>query len=251
MRRAALYVQGRIVVADSHLAAFQALTIEERNEYIVSGSFDESTGEFDSDLAKDHFYNKEMYLIRHGEVVDQEDPDPPLSENGHEQARQVAEQLKEKDLSDFQCFASPLLRCLQTAEIFAELCDVDVHIDLALMETPHFLAKNQSFYLKNRQQYFPKFNWPTTHDWLIPPESASKFATRSRNVLQRLPSKSILFSHFGIIVNIATMALCDEKAMESGVPTASVTYIENQQMKCLGQTYRAMEGPTNETNSQD
>lgn len=238
MRRAALYVHGRIVVADSHLAAFEALTIEERREYIVSGFLDEETGEFDSDLAKDHFYNKEMYLIRHGQVLDVDDPDPPVSEEGTRQAEQIAENMKDTDLSEFNCFSSPLLRCLQTAEVFAKICGVQIEIDLALMETPNFLAQNETFYLKNRKSYFPMFHWPTPYDWLIPYETPSDFAIRTRNVLQRLPKKTIIISHFGLITNMAKMALCDEKAAESGVPTASLTHIDNQEVKCLGRTYR-------------
>lgn len=236
MRKAALYVHGRVVVADSHLAAFQALTIEERREYIVSGFIDDETGEFDSDLARDHFYNKEIYLVRHGEVENKDAPDPPITEIGIEQAECVAEELTDVDLSGFTCRTSPYLRCLQTAQVFSRICNLEFTVDLSLMETPMFLSNNQSFRLKNRHKEFPQFNWPTNHDWLIPFEGKNKFAVRVRNVLQDLPIHSILISHFGVITNMASMALCDEKAMKYGVPTASLTHIDNQEVKCLGWT---------------
>jgi len=236
MRRAALYVHGRIVIADSHLDAFQTLTIEERREYIVSGFIDDETGEFDSDLARDHFYNKEIYLVRHGHVEAQDDPDPEITEIGVEQAECVAEELVGTDLSGFTCRTSPLLRCLQTAQVFSRICGLKFEVDLSLMETPNFLLPHQTFRMKNRYGDFPEFHWPTKHDWLVPYESPEGFGIRIRNVLQDLPNHSILISHFGVITNMAGMALCDEKAIECGVPTASLTHIDNQEVKCLGWT---------------
>src|ERR1700761_1225293 len=132
MRRAALFVQGRVIVADSHLLAFETLTLAEQTEHIVSGFLDENTGEFDSDLPADHFFNKEMYLVRHGEVESQGEPDPPLSQYGIQEAQRLAQIVVDKKLSDFQFFTSPLLRCLQTAEIFSRTCRRPVKVDINL-----------------------------------------------------------------------------------------------------------------------
>lgn len=237
MRRAALYVHGRVVVADSHLGAYETLTIEERREYIISGFLDEVTGEFDADLAKDHFYNKEMYMIRHGETTNPNEHDPPISQQGQEQAMNMALQLKqEKNLSKFQCFTSPLLRCLQTADIFSKICNLEFIVDPALIEIPSFLAKDELFLLLSRKCDFPNFKW-TFEDNLVAHETESAFIDRIKKVLQRLPHKSILVSHCGFISNMAALALCNEKMMECCVPTASLTHIDNQEVKCLGLTH--------------
>ena len=236
MKKAALYVHGRVVTAESHLAAFEALTLKERKEYIVSGFIDEETGEFDSDLAHDHFYNKEIYLVRHGDAQTNENPDPPITEKGTKQAKELAETLSKKNLSDFFCITSPLLRCLQTAQIFNEICGLKFVVDLSLIETPHFLNDpSQSFWLKNRCHEFSDFNWLYKHDWRIRYESKPNFNKRVRYILEHLPEQSFLISHFGVIMSMASFALCGDKAMEHGVPTASLTHIDNQEIKCLGQ----------------
>lgn len=250
MRRAALYVHGRVVVADSHLGAYQSLTIEERTEYIVSGFIDVDTGEFDSDLAKDHFYNKEIYMVRHGETIDPDHPDPPISQQGQQQATQLAQQLVDHDLAEFECYTSPLLRCLQTADIIAKICKLNFVVEPSLMETPSFLKKDETYELPNRKGHFPNFRWPTTERWFLQQEDRTTFAGRVRTVLQRLPRKAILISHFGVISNMACLALCNERAIECGVPTASLTHIDNQEVKCLGWTCKPTEG-TDETNLQD
>jgi hypothetical protein len=71
MMKAELFVGGCIVIGDSHLDAFQLLSVEEKDADLVSGFFDPETHEFVSDMEKDHFFDKEMYLIRHGQCCDQ------------------------------------------------------------------------------------------------------------------------------------------------------------------------------------
>ena len=121
MRKAALYIEGRIVIADSHLEAYRTLTFSEQNsESLVSGFYDSKTGEFCSDCERDHFYDKEMILIRHAEVCDSNHPDPNISNYGVFQAEKIANTLSEFPIEKFSLYCSPMLRCLETASIVSE-----------------------------------------------------------------------------------------------------------------------------------
>lgn len=60
----------------------------------------------------------ELILVRHGLPVRREDTaDPPLSDEGHDQARRVAAWLADEPVD--AVFASTMLRAIQTAEPFA------------------------------------------------------------------------------------------------------------------------------------
>jgi probable phosphoglycerate mutase len=84
-----------------------------------------------------------LYLIRHGRSHFGGEAehfasargaqwDPPLSEEGREQARLLATRLRVMDLEPFVVYASPLRRARETAEAFAVQAGVDVayHDDL-------------------------------------------------------------------------------------------------------------------------
>jgi len=63
----------------------------------------------------------DLYLIRHAEAVDRDDPkyteeERPLTENGREQARALAAALVARGVTFDAVIASPLDRCRQTAE---------------------------------------------------------------------------------------------------------------------------------------
>ncbi len=79
-----------------------------------------------------------LVLIRHGETdwnVEgryQGQADPPLNERGVEQARLLAERLKNVGIEII--YASPLKRAWQTAEIIARTLHVPLHPDPRLME---------------------------------------------------------------------------------------------------------------------
>jgi broad specificity phosphatase PhoE len=242
MRKAALYVHGRIVVGDSHLEAFQKLTVAEQGERIVSGAFDTDTAEFDSDLAIDHFYDKDLLLIRHAHVQDNSEPDTPISEDGADQVKKLANTLKSFDLKDFVGLVSPFLRTLQSALILHEALNLDFRIEGEVMEIPMFLEDGQQYRLQNHQDKFPQFNWPSPDDWILTKESQRDFTDRAKLALQNFPRKCIVVTHYGFICNIARYALCDQKAeiaVTGAVPPASLTHIYKQEIKCLGREVHA------------
>ena len=238
MRKTALYIQGRIIIGDSHLEAYRKLTfIEQESDDLVSGFFDQDTEEFCADFEKDHFFNKEIILIRHAETADPDHPDPELSENGIEQAHRIAASLSGFSLDEFSGLSSPMLRCLQTANVLSETLGKKFKIEPKLAESPSFLPKDENFCIKNRRDVFPEFLWESSEDFLIKQESSREFADRTLAVLQSMPSKTIVITHFGLICNMVRLALCDDRAnsvADRGIPPASVTYINKETLKCLG-----------------
>jgi broad specificity phosphatase PhoE len=235
MRRAALFVQGRVVLGVTHGDAFGQLTeIEQSAELLISGFFDPETQEFEADDTNQHFYDKEICLIRHAQPLDLFDPDTSISPEGVEQAEQVASFLTESvDLEDVTCITSPLLRCLQTAQIIYKTSHLTFEVDPCVMETPPV-----EFHLKNHHELFPFFNWSTFFDWDLCPESPSVFLQRTRSALRHLPHRCIIVTHLGTICNISRLALCEQKAQKvigSGLPPASVTYIKQQDVRCMNE----------------
>jgi broad specificity phosphatase PhoE len=80
-----------------------------------------------------------VYLIRHGRPASTwggDDLDPGLDEVGHAQARAVADALLAMSERPTRVISSPLRRCRETAEPFAEAIGVEVEIDPAVGEVP-------------------------------------------------------------------------------------------------------------------
>lgn len=239
MKRAALYCAGRVVMGHSHLDAWQQLNEDEKNGHITSGFFDSESGEFLSDLAKEHFYNKKICLIRHGCIQFDGSIDPAMSDLGFSEVKEMAEQLSHMDLTDFVGFTSPLLRCLQTATVLHDMLGLNFTVNPDIMEN-HFNIISEALASKtqiaNRKSDFPKLNWTSEHYFNPKRETGDEFIERIGRVLSKLPHKCILISHCGVVTNMARLALCDERVDEHGIPTASVTFIDNQEVKCLGRT---------------
>ncbi|MFC1510038.1 phosphohistidine phosphatase SixA [Candidatus Omnitrophota bacterium] len=69
---------------------------------------------------------KTIYLVQHGIAqVEEVDPKRALSDVGIEEVRRVAAYLKKHDVVFSRIVHSGKLRALQTAEIFAEILDVE------------------------------------------------------------------------------------------------------------------------------
>jgi broad specificity phosphatase PhoE len=81
-----------------------------------------------------------IYLIRHGKPAAAwgDDDDPGLDETGHAQARAAAEKLLAlpQDERPTRVVSSPLKRCRETAQPFADALGVEVEIVPAVGEIP-------------------------------------------------------------------------------------------------------------------
>ena len=238
-KRAALYAKGRVVIADSHLQAYQQLTQSEQNGEIVSGVFNVETQEFQADCEKDHFYNKQIFLIRHGEAQEPLEPDPPISDAGTVHIQQLAEFLSAFDLKNYIGLTSPLLRCLQSAKVFYETLHIDFQICPEVIETACFLSGDQHYRLQNYRDMFPQFQWPSEDSWILTSENEVQFISRIKLALQNFPTKTIVMTHCGFIYNVTRLALCEQKIQpftRRGVPPASATFLDRQEIKFMGRT---------------
>ena len=234
MKRPALYIRGRIVTGNSHSAAFAELSEDEKaSDDIASGVYDPETGEFNGYMEDEHFYEKEIVLMRHAEPED-DGPDPGLSPQGCEQVRGVIPYLKKLDLSRFTCKCSPMLRCLQTASIIQEHVGVRFCVDPYLLEPPPFLKSGEKYYIPARCRDFPDYQWPYNDGWVIEWIERPAFNQHVGNVLRYLPPKTIIISHSGFVISMARLALCEKTVLKCGIPTASLTHIENREVRCLG-----------------
>ena len=67
---------------------------------------------------------KKLYIVRHAQKAEetqgQDDYDRPLSQEGKDEAKKMAQKLASKNVKADLIVASPAVRTVQTAEIFAE-----------------------------------------------------------------------------------------------------------------------------------
>lgn len=212
---AAIYTHGHVVTGLNHGDAFGKMTVEEQDDIFVSGFLDPDTGEFVSD--DDHFYIKQLVLIRHSEVKDEANctnphtgqPDPELSDIGRLKADSLGRTLPEKvDLSGFAQFTGLARRCQETARI------IDSHTQLGV-------------------EYLPFI------EDIHGDETTTQFISRLKEALDYLPDKSLVVSHCNCILNLAQLALglndistCPQ--WNGVVPKCSVTYVNGKEAVWIG-----------------
>lgn len=79
-----------------------------------------------------------LHLVRHGETAQSAegvlcgDLDPPLTDEGHAQAKAIAQRLAQ--FKPVAVYASPMLRARQTAHPLLESTGLDVHLEYGLRE---------------------------------------------------------------------------------------------------------------------
>ena len=159
-------------------------------------------------------------------MQNQDDPDTGISKTGAKQIENLASFLLDTEIKDFIALTSPLLRCLQTAQILYQIAHIQFSVSPRVMEIP-----TESFCLKNHKDEFPEFNWPTSHNWNLTPETPESFLDRTRQTLHDLPHKAIIVTHLGTIFNMIRLTSCDRKAnaiFGKGLPPASVIAINKE-----------------------
>jgi probable phosphoglycerate mutase len=159
-----------------------------------------------------------LYLIRHGQSDFGWDGDrfatsrgdqwnPPLSEEGREQARLLAKRLVVMDLDPFVVYSSPLRRASETAEALARETGAEVFFDDELVEAHIGGWEGKPF--EEIIESDPEIAQHIRHQraiWHRAPgaEEGSRFRTRVRDVVERLLRKHpdenlLLFAHGGVI----------------------------------------------------
>jgi broad specificity phosphatase PhoE len=139
------------------------------------------------------FVRMHLLIIRHGECLGQcdpsyyNDPDSPLSPRGQQQARQVAERLREEHVTHM--LSSPLVRSLETASIIAETIAIE-RIDVWPELREGWSARHRGLGRAEIQRRFPHAVLPrgiTDDGWDHGGDSDyATFFTRAERVLHEI-----------------------------------------------------------------
>ncbi len=146
-------------------------------------------------------------FLRHGESVGNQEnrfqgqADFPLTDKGREQARALAEHWKSKGATFDQCFASPLLRAKETAEIVCAALNVPLELNPLWME----MDNGRLAGLRDEdidQDNEPKFLTPYTRFGETGESRLEVFLRASQgiqSILDRKPGRYLIVSHGGIL----------------------------------------------------
>lgn len=163
-----------------------------------------------------------IWIARHGNRLDFVNPewfntaqrryDPPLSEDGVEQAKQLGQRLVGEGIRHI--FASPFLRTVQTANEVANILDLPIQLESGLSEwlNPDWMSTvPERQPLAELQEHFPRIN-PNYSSRVIAyyPETNERVMQRTAQTVQRLVaefSEDILLVGHGASVVGCTQGL--------------------------------------------
>ncbi len=178
--------------------------------------------------------NQTVWIARHGNRLDFVNPDwfntaerrydPPLSEDGMIQAKQLGERLKSEKITHI--FASPFLRTIQTAHQVAEILNLEIKLEAGLAEwhNPEWMSENPEIHPPNYlKKEYPRINWHYSSK-IIPqyPETETTVMQRTGEIAKQLIAEfsedillvghgaSVLGTTWGLVVGKPTVnaALC-------------------------------------------
>lgn len=160
-----------------------------------------------------------LYLVRHGQAAAgwDVDPDPPLSDLGHEQAAAVAARLEA--LGPLPVVASPLLRTRQTATPLAQGWGVAPEIEPRIREIPSPPEVPEG----ERGPWLRRVLFGT---WAEADPFLEPWRTGVIERLTAFQQDAVLITHFVVINTAVGAALGDEKVMLFRPDNCSVTVLE-------------------------
>ena len=162
-----------------------------------------------------------IYLIRHGEAAQawDEAPDPILSQNGINQADNLAEKyLPILKQGDFQLISSPLARAQQTAKPFQVGLNIPVRINTNIAEIP-----SPGIALKDRRNWLKALFNKTVSELEAP---QLEWRNNIIEGIQSLEKDTLIFSHFMTINAIVGWIANSEKVVSYYPNYCSITQIE-------------------------
>ncbi|MDJ0598819.1 MAG: histidine phosphatase family protein [Crocosphaera sp.] len=139
-----------------------------------------------------------VWIARHGNRLDFVNPDwfnraerrydPPLSEDGFVQAKQLGNRLKKENIGHI--FASPFLRTIQTASEVAKILDLPIKLEAGIGEwhNPHWMSERPKIHPRELlEKNYPYIDWNYT-SYLVPeyPEMEVIMMKRMANIAQQL-----------------------------------------------------------------
>ncbi|MGK7883706.1 MAG: histidine phosphatase family protein [Crocosphaera sp.] len=166
-----------------------------------------------------------VWIARHGNRLDFVKPkwfntakrryDPPLSEDGFIQAKQLGKCLQKENISHI--FASPFLRTIQTASEVAKILDLPIKLEAGIGEwhNPNWMSENPETHPRELlEKDYPHIDWNYS-SYLVPkyPETEVTMMKRMAQVADKLVSnysQEILLVGHGASVIGLTQALTKE-----------------------------------------
>lgn len=128
-----------------------------------------------------------IYLIRHGEAASSwgEHPDPGLSDLGREQAATAADTLGQLGID--RAISSPMARCQETAQAFADLSGLDLKIapNVTEIPTPSDITDRVPW-LRNLM----------SGAWSDAPQLVQTWRHHLIRTVSQLPPNTAVFTHF-------------------------------------------------------
>ncbi len=166
-----------------------------------------------------------VWIARHGNRLDFVNPnwfntakrryDPPLSEDGFIQAKQLGKHLKKENISHI--FASPFLRTIQTASEVAKILDLPIKLEAGIGEwhNPHWMSEHPETHPQEiLEKDYPNIDWNYS-SYLVPkyPEMEVTMMARMATVIEKIVkdySQEILLVGHGASVIGLTEGLTKE-----------------------------------------
>ncbi|CCQ59062.1 MAG: histidine phosphatase family protein [Crocosphaera sp.] len=166
-----------------------------------------------------------VWIARHGNRLDFVKPhwfntakrryDPPLSEDGFVQAKQLGKRLQKENIGHI--FASPFLRTIQTASEVAKILDLPIKLEAGIGEwhNPHWMSENPEIHPRELlEKDYPYIDWSYS-SYLVPkyPEMEVTMMKRMAEVAEKVVrdySQEILLVGHGASVIGLTEGLTKE-----------------------------------------
>lgn len=162
-----------------------------------------------------------LYLIRHGEPTGSwgtsPDPDPGLSDLGHQQAEAVADRLRL--LTPKQIVSSPLRRAAETSRPLAKALEMKVSTAPAVAEIP----SPETLSLSHRADWLRAI---MQGGWAAVDPSLKTWRQSAIDYLLSLEMDTAVFSHY-VLINVAVGAAIGDDRVHCFAPAhASITVLE-------------------------
>jgi broad specificity phosphatase PhoE len=178
-------------------------------------------------------FKEELIIIRHARsrhnIRLSEDVDDGLSEFGERQARNVGVFFAEEvDLTGFEFFTSPFLRCLQTSEIISSRCGMNPIVMPQLRE--YLNHGGRAAEVINRKGMFPRMDWSIFPDEgeVYEEEFNETFLHRMHEAYHLLPEKSVVCTHglpALVLLHVASSNTRSVPVWDHSIDNASMTII--------------------------
>ena len=196
---------------------------------------------------------KHFYIFRHGQTIWNAEGRPqgqhsypvPLTVVGRDQAKKLAERLKDKKIK--KLISSDLLRAEETAGIVAEELGLEVEFDARLREVDY--GKLNGLYSIEREEVYPDFK-KCYHDYNHSFPEGESFAQAAERMIEAIKNaaknnnnRNIALSSHGNLITVLLNTLFNHKLFR--IPNCDYVHITYDEEK---DKFEAIEMPPEQPN---